>query len=236
MGPVPIALILLSASVLAIVVARLVERRRGEGAGAAALGGAVGLPFGALLIVPLLDQPDGAPTAGPTRPVCRISPAPGPEGRTANGLVTRPRHCRPDGYRGESYALRGAVIKSSDGRNLRVTPRSVTGYVDSSNIIGGRPQISGWAADVKAGRPARSILVFSGGRFLGAVKPTIPRPDVELSGDRPGGELAGYSFELPRVSGQPRPLQLFGVVGREASPLRLDCTNRSLRFGCDPAA
>ncbi len=227
MGPVPIALLLVAAVGLAFALSRYVERRRGEELGVLTLVAAVAVPFALFVIPPALDEEEKSVAA--VSPPCRIvSSSTASESR----YETRPRRCRPSGGRSQGYRLVEGEVRFADGRETRPASKGLTGHVDSSEVVDDHPRISGWAANLNEGRPADSILFFSGGRFIGAVKLTVHRPDVASRNGRPGLRVSGYGVELPAAVGEAGSLRIFAVEGGAVSPVSLDCSNERLKFGC----
>jgi len=114
----------------------------------------------------------------------------------------------------------GEILRSANGRTLRIVPGAVTGYLDHARVSENQAQFSGWAADRRRNRIRDRIVVFANGRFVYAV--TQPsegaRPDL-------GAKLedAGFAFSLPlsRVARNSRNarVRLFAVVGKVASEL-----------------
>jgi hypothetical protein len=163
------------------------------------------------------------------------APAPQAACRVLSPGVTAPQACRPAGAHGEPSALEPAAIRFNDGSRLPLQSSRVTGEIESSTVTGKNVTISGWAAGVRDHQPATAILVYSQGRFVGAVRPIINRADVALAFRDVALTRSGYTFELPLglVTARTRPsLQLFGVAGRASSRLAFDCVHKPKEFGC----
>lgn len=115
------------------------------------------------------------------------------------------------------------AILDADGRRIPIGA-GVEGSVDRSTPeLGGSVHLVGWAGDTDRVRGAQRIVVFSGGRFVSAVVPSDPRPDLA---DRYGRGLGKAGFVLdatpsaaPRGSA-PQPLRVFAVLDGRASPVR----------------
>jgi hypothetical protein len=104
--------------------------------------------------------------------------------------------------------------------SIAVEPGAVAGRVDRVVVERTRVRFLGWAADVNAGRPAASVLVFADGRFLRAVVPSAPRGDVARQHDDPGLRRSGFALTLPRREADGiRQLRFFAVAGERASEL-----------------
>lgn len=228
MGPVALAIILCCAFVVGAALARRLGQDA-DGRGAAALAGVMAVAIVPMVVTPLLV------TSDPERMlVCRLEASPRSGRPDGTGQVTRPRACEVlERGRAVTFRLRSGAIESTGGTTLRIVPQGISGYVDAFEVVRGRPRISGWAADVADGRPATAVLLFSGRRFVGAVKPTVRRPDVVDVYDRDGLEQSGFGVDLPQRTWARRPLLAFGVEGGVASRLVLDCASREhLELGC----
>jgi peptidoglycan/LPS O-acetylase OafA/YrhL len=151
-----------------------------------------------------------------------------------------PAGCRPAGASGRSAKLLARSILT-EGRQLPIVPGWIVSRVDLSQkvangFLGNTVRIVGWAASARDHRPASSILVFSSGRFLGAIKPTISRPDVAKALKDKALERSGYVVELPVKlalrRGKLGKLQLVGVEGTAASFLPFDCKQSPKPLGC----
>jgi hypothetical protein len=120
-------------------------------------------------------------------------------------------------------------------QQLRISPGHVTGSIDASQIVGASVRLCGWAANVNDRHVADSVLVFSDGRFIAAVKPTISRPDVARVHAGVGAD-SGFSIQLPLSTvehhGQKAKVQIFGIERGIASPLPLPCASKPQDFGC----
>ena len=226
MGPIPLAIILVLAGALAVVMGRGATRRRGENFGAAVVAGIVGIPVAVMVISPLLTSDKSGGEL-----LCHVVSRSTPDPQTGNRYTTRPSDCRPSGYKGQTFSLERRVVRASDGNLLRLNPGRIAGVVDSSEATGAHARVTGWAARARDRRPAHSVLIFAGGRFIAAIKPTMSRPDV-TKGFRQPLTRSGFRFELPAAVGQEGALRLFGVEDSVASPLRLDCSRKPSPFGC----
>ena len=97
----------------------------------------------------------------------------------------------------------------------------MSGEVRGSRSTSGAT-LGGWAANLKARRPASSIVVFVDGKsvFVGE-NGNIPRKDIL---ERYGIDKAGFIFRLPGgllpAAGAGHQVRVFAVAGRAASELR----------------
>ncbi len=73
---------------------------------------------------------------------------------------------------------------------------NIRGWVDNTIIMSGVVTISGWAADMSAGRPVERILVFADGRRVATGTRFIHRPDVALAFSQPEISMTGFRFDL----------------------------------------
>ncbi|HEY8407521.1 MAG TPA: hypothetical protein VIK66_06055 [Gaiellaceae bacterium] len=112
----------------------------------------------------------------------------------------------------------GDAIVTPAGRVLPVAQGG--GFVDYGYVRRGTLVLSGWAADVATGVPARMVLVFADGRLVFAGPPTTPRPDVAAALGKPGLRHAGYAVLVPeqdvRVDGGRRDVRIVALVGGQA--------------------
>lgn len=110
------------------------------------------------------------------------------------------------------------AIVTPAGRALPVSPGG--GFVDYGYVRRGSLVLTGWAADVAKGIPARMLLVFADGRLVFAGPPTFPRPDVAAALGKPALSRAGYDVLVPepevRVDGARSDVRIFGLVGERA--------------------
>jgi hypothetical protein len=101
----------------------------------------------------------------------------------------------PSDYR---LAGQGTVVLDADGNRIPITPKLVTGYVDSAAVDDKALGLSGWAAPADLEDPADVVVAFIGRRSVATVKPSVDRPDLVEGYDRPGLATAGYSISVPR--------------------------------------
>jgi hypothetical protein len=198
-------IILLFDVAIAFAIARLAGPRGRGGLGSLALIGVVALPFAFLAAAPFF--------LSRSRPAA----APSPAAMTACPLAAR-------------ASASGPAVSQ-----LRVVPGWVAGSVDHSQITENSALFCGWAASVKARRVADSVLVLSDGRFVGAIRPTISRPDV-VKAQGPVGANSGFSVQLPlsvlQHANKKAKVQLFGIEGGVASALPFVCASKPQNFGC----
>jgi hypothetical protein len=115
------------------------------------------------------------------------------------------------------------AIVDAQGRRFEVAA-GVEGFIDRRTAgLGGTVHLEGWAGDTHGGRSAQRILIFQGDRFLSAVVPSTPRPDVA---DKYGRGLSRSGFVLDsrlppaRRGSAAGPLQVFALLNGRASALR----------------
>jgi 4-amino-4-deoxy-L-arabinose transferase-like glycosyltransferase len=156
--------------------------------------------------------------------------------RVSASHITAPPSCRPLGILSRPSELRADAVRLADGRDLPITPDSISSFVEHSQVVAGRLEIDGWAANLGAHHPASAILVFVGGHFVGAVKPTVNRPDVARHFALAGVRQSGFQVILPPTvlnnGGLAAKLQLVGVGGDQATLLPFDCTKAVKQLGC----
>jgi hypothetical protein len=211
MEPLPIALILAAA----VAVAVALHRRSSDEVGRVAVPAAVlVVPIAAFAVIPIFD---GVEPAGDLVAACRI----------VSPTETRPADCRPDGLEAGAYTLSANALRTPGGERLPVGKRP-EGFVDQTRLRRGRPYATGWAGDRQAKRPAAAVLFFIGSRYVGAVAPTLRRPDIASSFGDDRALLSGFDVRLPKVAGK-----LVAVALRDgrAGRLNFDC-DRPREFGC----
>jgi hypothetical protein len=104
---------------------------------------------------------------------------------------------------------RHPVIEDWFGHDLPVGT-SGSGSVDAATEEGGTLVTSGWAADTGTGRPADWVLVFSGGRLVGAAVTSVYRLDLVQQFGKPGLARSGFRIVIP--PGWARTLRMPDVV------------------------
>lgn len=123
--------------------------------------------------------------------------------------------------------LPGYTLVHRDAGDAIVTPAGTTlpvsaggGFVDYGYVRRATLVVSGWAADVAKGVPARTVLVFADGRLVFAGPPASPRPDVAAALGKPALSRAGYAALVPerevRAHGTRRDVRVFALVGNRA--------------------
>ncbi|MFV2072402.1 MAG: sulfatase-like hydrolase/transferase [Thermoanaerobaculales bacterium] len=121
-----------------------------------------------------------------------------------------------------SYALtldaddRPISILTSDGRTIALIPQALRGRARSDSVT-----LSGWAADINGSRPAQTVLVFSGPRFLFSVDVWRPVPAISERYGNPRLSNSGFQFAVPDDipdSGK-NALRIFAVVDSVATEL-----------------
>jgi hypothetical protein len=133
------------------------------------------------------------------------------------------------------YVLERGRIRSATGETLRIVPGAVGGQVQRAQLRGPNARLGGWAASLRWHRAARYVLLFSGGRFVAAVPPTVARKDLRRRTGIVALQRSGFVAQVPRDRlgprrGAPR-LEVFAVDGNVASRLPFRCAPRPA-FGC----
>jgi hypothetical protein len=105
-----------------------------------------------------------------------------------------------------------------DGRRIPIVGGATQGTVDAGAAASGQADVRGWAIDRAARRPASSVVVFSDGRLLAAVRPGQARPDVARALGAPAALQSGFEvlFALPHGG---HGVRVFAVAGGRASEL-----------------
>ncbi len=114
-------------------------------------------------------------------------------------------------------------MKSPKGKVIKIVPaRNITGFLDNSSIESEEVIFNGWAADIKRGRVADSVILFSKGHSIRIVNPSLQRQDVADQFKKKALEYSGFSMKLPiKLVGKPKEseVSLFVVVGNVASEI-----------------
>lgn len=206
MGPGQLLIVLIFDGVIVFAIARWAAPPTGRDFGFLGLAGVAALPFAFLAAAPLFLS-NASPPAAP-------SPA---------TLSTCPPAARPASNIGPAAS------------ELRVVPGWVAGYVDHSQILGNNAYFCGWAVSFKDRRVADSVVVFADGRLVGAIQPTLSRPDVARAQGGVGPN-SGFSVQLPlnALEHQKKKanVQIFGIEGGVASPLPFNCASKPQDLGC----
>jgi len=119
-----------------------------------------------------------------------------------------------------TYALQNGALEASNGTSIRVG-RAIAGEVRGTRASSGST-LGGWAANVKARKPARSIVVLVDGKsvFVGD-NGNITRNDIR---NRYGVANTGFIFRLPGSllpgAGAADDVRVFAVAGNAASELK----------------
>jgi hypothetical protein len=120
-----------------------------------------------------------------------------------------------------AYALVGDAVRTQAGRKLTVG--SGGGFVNYAFEQDGRLVLRGWAADVSAGVPARTILVFANGKLVFAGPPNTTQPGVAHALGKPALARSGYSILVPdrdvRANGARRHVRVIALAGGRALEL-----------------
>ena len=111
---------------------------------------------------------------------------------------------------------RGEKIVSEDGRVFPVRRNAVAGRVDRAVRRGGEMRVGGWAADLKHGEPATTLVFFSAGEFLFAAAPNRARPALGKKLSDPAALLGfRYGFSSRLLSNVRSPeIRIFALSSR----------------------
>jgi hypothetical protein len=119
-----------------------------------------------------------------------------------------------------TYSLGNGALQASDGTSFPVG-RAISGEVRGTRSSDGST-LGGWAANVKARKPATSIVVLVDGKsvYVGD-NGNITRKDILK---RYGVDKAGFIFRLPGAllppAGATDDVRVFAIAGRTASELK----------------
>jgi sulfatase-like protein len=83
-------------------------------------------------------------------------------------------------------------------------PNNMSGSLDKLSLEDNLLIFEGWAGDLVEGKPASNLLIFNGGKLAWQVVPTIIRPDVAESLDRPTLLNSGFYAGIPLGILEPR--------------------------------
>lgn len=112
-------------------------------------------------------------------------------------------------------------IVASDGSKLRVTPRSLEGFLDECVVRGEVAVCRGWSADVDRRRASEGVMVLAGGSWHREVPARTARPDVAARLGIPGVRESGFEIEMPmdwfQAGEEPR---FFGFSGDQMAELQ----------------
>jgi hypothetical protein len=111
---------------------------------------------------------------------------------------------------------RPTTILSSDGRTITVIPEAIQGIVNRDEET-----IFGVAHDAAAGRPAESILVFSGVQFLFSADVWRPTPSLVKRYRSEAMSKCGFRFTVPTayLDENADPLRVFALIDLTATEL-----------------
>ena len=118
----------------------------------------------------------------------------------------------------------GLAIEEPSGRSMPAA-EGPGGYVDTLTV-GSEHDVTleGWAGLTDPARKASVVVAFAGARFLGEVRPSGERSDLQ---ERFGPALATAGFKLrsyapgPQPGSAKAPIRVFAVVGGTAYPITL---------------
>ena len=109
------------------------------------------------------------------------------------------------------------AISDSNGRRIHVVPSAIEGEVDLKGLAA-----KGWAADLEAGQPADTLIVFRGSEFLFSTAVRMPRPAIAKREKNDNLIQCGFRFTLPSTFiSDPggRSPRFFAVSGDRASEI-----------------
>jgi hypothetical protein len=123
-----------------------------------------------------------------------------------------------------SYTLAdgGTSILDGSGQRFPIASGSAGGQLDALTVEPAAVKAAGWAGTTQPPAPAQRVVIFAGDRFVGSVRPELPRPDLE---QKFGERLARAGFELsgwatgPRPGSAAAPLRAFAIVAGKAYEL-----------------
>ena len=118
-----------------------------------------------------------------------------------------------------TYTLGAGTLEASDGTTIPVG-KAVSGEVRGTRSASGST-LGGWAANVKARKPADAIVVLVDGQSMFVGEPgNIQRKDILK---RYGVDKAGFIFRLPGSllpdAGAAHQVRVFAIAGKAASEL-----------------
>lgn len=97
-----------------------------------------------------------------------------------------------------TYRLIGDSVVTNDGQTLPIRKRSIIGYLDRFHADESCVTFLGWAAEVKAQRPADRILLFADGSLIHEGPLNRNRPDVAKSLGDESYAISGFNYCIPR--------------------------------------
>ncbi len=103
-----------------------------------------------------------------------------------------------------AYVLERGRIRSAAGDDLRFAPGAVQGLVQRAELGRRTARIVGWSASLRRRRAGRYVLVFSAGRFVAAVPPTLARRDLRRRFRMVALQRSGFVADLPHPRLSPR--------------------------------
>jgi hypothetical protein len=86
-------------------------------------------------------------------------------------------------------------LTNSRGENL-VIHQGIVGFVERYEVEHGKLHFTGWAAEIRNGRPCTFIVVFVDGQNAAVSRPLRRRPDVAQAFLRRGIEMCGFEAEI----------------------------------------
>lgn len=118
-----------------------------------------------------------------------------------------------------SFEMKKDRLVASDGKTTSIVPMKVVGLVDAV-VKDSQVVISGWAADVRAGRKADYAVLFDGDRFVKAKVLKMESPEVSKFFNNENLSDSGYQITLPLdLIKSPDRLRVFGISGDFASEI-----------------
>lgn len=93
----------------------------------------------------------------------------------------------------------GTAVRKSDGALVPLVTGDIVGWIDGVRRDAEGLAISGWAGDLRTGRPAERVLVFYQGDLYSQLAVSFERPDVASAMKKP--ELIGSGFATLLPSG-----------------------------------
>jgi hypothetical protein len=93
-----------------------------------------------------------------------------------------------------------------------------------------RVTLTGWADDLRAGKPAREVLATFNGRIVARSRPDLSRPDLTAAGHPTGSAHGEFRLSIPASASDPKSLRVF-AIGSDGSVAELPMPPRPAQHG-----